>query len=76
MSYNIILLASLSVRKESPKALNPLTDMDFVGHRQRSYTAQRLEVMRREKKNASKVKRVIWKHNTAPIDGKDSCASQ
>lgn len=47
-------------------------DMDFVGHRQRSYTAQRLEVMRREKKNASKVKRVVWKHNTAPVDGKSS----
>ncbi|XP_063865482.1 target of rapamycin complex 2 subunit MAPKAP1-like isoform X1 [Scylla paramamosain] len=51
-----------------PHSLDIAPDMDFVGHRQRSYTAQRLEVMRREKKNASKVKRVVWKHNTAPID--------
>ncbi|XP_071525022.1 target of rapamycin complex 2 subunit MAPKAP1 isoform X3 [Panulirus ornatus] len=42
--------------------------MDFVGHRQRSYTAQRLEIMRKEKKNASRVKRILWKHNTAPVD--------
>ncbi|KAG0712304.1 Target of rapamycin complex 2 subunit MAPKAP1 [Chionoecetes opilio] len=49
-------------------SLDIAPDMDFVGHRQRSYTAQRLEVMRREKKNASRVKRVVWRHNTAPID--------
>ncbi|KAG7173374.1 Target of rapamycin complex 2 subunit MAPKAP1-like [Homarus americanus] len=51
-----------------PHSLDIASDMDFVGHRQRSYTAQRLEIMRKEKKNASKVKRVVWKHNPAPLD--------
>ncbi|KAK8733682.1 hypothetical protein OTU49_006424 [Cherax quadricarinatus] len=51
-----------------PHSLDIASDMDFVGHRQRSYTAQRLEIMQKEKKNASKVKRVIWRHNPAPID--------
>lgn len=46
-----------------------LKDMDFVGHRQRSYTDQRLEIMRKEKKNASKIKRITWKHNPAQING-------
>ncbi|XP_071525021.1 target of rapamycin complex 2 subunit MAPKAP1 isoform X2 [Panulirus ornatus] len=51
-----------------PHSLDIVSDMDFVGHRQRSYTAQRLEIMRKEKKNASRVKRILWKHNTAPVD--------
>ncbi|XP_047494365.1 target of rapamycin complex 2 subunit MAPKAP1-like [Penaeus chinensis] len=51
-----------------PHSLEIASDMDFVGHRQRSYTDQRLEIMRKEKKNASKIKRITWKHNPAQIN--------
>ncbi|XP_066988872.1 target of rapamycin complex 2 subunit MAPKAP1 isoform X2 [Macrobrachium rosenbergii] len=49
-------------------SLDIASDMDFVGHRKRSDTAQRLEIMRREKKNASKVKRIAWKHSDGVVD--------
>lgn len=38
-----------------------LPDMDYGAHRRRSNTAQRLERMKKEKRNQSKVKNVTWK---------------
>ena len=45
--------------------------MIFGGPRQRSYTALRLEKMKKEEKIAARIKRISWKHNPlAPICGK------
>ncbi|XP_053398791.1 target of rapamycin complex 2 subunit MAPKAP1-like isoform X1 [Mercenaria mercenaria] len=38
-----------------------LPDMDFGAHRRRSNTAQRLERMKKQKRNQSKVKNIPWK---------------
>ncbi|KAK3593720.1 hypothetical protein CHS0354_013618 [Potamilus streckersoni] len=38
-----------------------LPDMDYVAHRRRSNTAQRLERLKKEKRNQSKVKQISWK---------------
>ncbi|KAL4223239.1 Target of rapamycin complex 2 subunit mapkap1 [Mactra antiquata] len=38
-----------------------LPDMDYGAHRRRSNTAQRLERMKKEKRNQSKVKNISWK---------------
>ncbi|KAK4320781.1 hypothetical protein Pmani_008376 [Petrolisthes manimaculis] len=54
-----------------PHSVDIASDMDFMGHRQRSYTAQMLDKLRKEKKNASRVRRVMWKHSLAPVNESD-----
>lgn len=62
-------VSTVVVFLESCRISLPFTDMDFMGHRQRSYTAKMLDKMRKEKKNASRVRRVMWKHTLAPVNG-------
>jgi len=51
-----------------PHSSDIASDMIFGGPRQRSYTALRLEKMKKEEKMAARIKRVSWKHNSsAPI---------
>ncbi|CAL4165592.1 unnamed protein product, partial [Meganyctiphanes norvegica] len=48
---------------QQPHSLDIASDMIFGGPRQRSYTALRLEKMKKEEKIAARIKRVSWKHN-------------
>ena len=39
------------------------------GHRRRSNTAQRLEMMRKDKQSKGKIKNVVWKDNSLSLSG-------
>ncbi|XP_060602079.1 target of rapamycin complex 2 subunit MAPKAP1-like [Ruditapes philippinarum] len=48
-----------------------LPDMDYGAHRRRSNTAQRLERMKKEKRNQSKVKNISWKDNNLKYNAEE-----
>lgn len=53
---------------EPAQSLDILSDMDMIGaHRRRSNTAQRLERLKKERRNQAKIKVIQWKDNTNAV---------
>ncbi|XP_037079865.1 target of rapamycin complex 2 subunit MAPKAP1-like isoform X4 [Pollicipes pollicipes] len=54
-----------------PHSPEIVMDMDIGGHRRRSNTSQRLDKLKKERKNAARVKNVIWQPNPDPLPDAD-----
>ena len=52
-----------------PHSPEIVMDMDIGGHRRRSNTSQRLDKLKKERKNAARVKHIIWQPNADPLPG-------
>ncbi|XP_052790210.1 target of rapamycin complex 2 subunit MAPKAP1-like isoform X2 [Mya arenaria] len=55
---------------EMSNSYDILPDMDYGAHRRRSNTSQRLERMKKEKRNQSRVKNITWKDTNVDFDEK------
>ena len=52
-----------------PHSPDIVMDMDIGGHRRRSNTSQRLDKLKKERKNAARIKHIIWQPNANPLPG-------
>ena len=55
-----------------PHSPEIVMDMDIGGHRRRSNTSQRLDKLKKERKNAARVKHIIWQPNADPLPGESA----
>ncbi|KAL8575684.1 hypothetical protein ACOMHN_055873 [Nucella lapillus] len=51
-----------------------LPDMDYGAHRRRSNTAQRLDMMRKDKQNKGKIKNIAWKDPPTSLTAEEKSA--
>ena len=54
---------------EAAQSYDIMSDMELIGVRRRSNTAQRLERLKKERKSQSKVKTIQWKSNPYGLTG-------
>ncbi|XP_043240686.1 target of rapamycin complex 2 subunit MAPKAP1-like isoform X3 [Amphibalanus amphitrite] len=54
-----------------PHSIDIVMDMDIGGHRRRSNTSQRLDKLKKERKNAARIKHIIWQPNADPLPDAD-----
>jgi hypothetical protein len=62
-------LETKSELSEAAQSYDIMSDMDLIGVRRRSNTAQRLERLKKEKKSQSKLQTYAWKPNPYPLSG-------
>lgn len=55
---------------EASQSYDIMSEMELIGHRRRSNTAQRLERLKNERKSQAKVKVIPWKENPHLLTGK------
>ena len=54
---------------EAAQSYDIMSDMELIGVRRRSNTAQRLERLKKERKSQAKVKTIQWKSNPYGLTG-------
>ncbi|CAG2109000.1 unnamed protein product [Medioppia subpectinata] len=60
-------LETKSELSEAAQSYDIMSDMELIGVRRRSNTAQRLERLKKEKKSQAKVRTIPWKTNPNPL---------